>query len=371
MQKAQGTLETLAEQAPRGVPRDSTPVEARKFVPVKWWAVLGAGFIAVMVYLMTAWILSDDFATTPTGPDPVPGYMKLSAILVQIICPALLIGLLIKYVVLPLKRERTIPFDGVLLLALITLIWQDVLLGYTASWGSYNAYLINFGSWGPQIPGWVQPNGENIAEPVFFMAAYPALVLPLGMACCWVMRKTKERWPRTGTVGVIAAGLGTGMVLDFVFEMPFAFTGLYNFGGIPGPRLFADHYYVFPLVEVLIMGSLLAGVGALRYFRDDKGNSVVERGIDTLKTSGARKTVVRVLAIAGFVNVLYLVGFNLPFQWLTTHSAAWPEDTTSRSYFRSELCGEGTGYHCSGPTVPIPRPDSAHVDEDGQLVPAG
>ena len=365
------TLETTVGQGPRGLGYGSPPVEERKVVPVKWWAAIGAGFVALMVYVLTAWIISGDAVPTPVGPDSVPGYMKFSAILVQIVCPALLIGLGIKFVVLPLKRERRIPFDGVLLLALVTLIWQDPLIGYTASWGSYNAYLINFGSWGPQIPGWVQPNGEHIAEPVLFMAAYPALVLPLSVACCWVMRKTKERWPQIGTVGLIAAGFGAGMVLDFVFEVPFAFTGLYNFGGIPGPRLFAGHYSVFPLIELPLMGTLLAGVGALRYFRDDKGNSLAERGIDTLRISGAKKTAVRFLAIAGMVNVVYIAGFMLPYQWLTTHSSAWPEDTTSRSYLRSEICGPGTGYHCAGPSVPIPRTGSAHLDDHGHLVPAG
>ena len=55
------TVGTTFEQAPRGLGRGSGPsksIEGRRIVPAKWWAAIGTGFIALMVYAMTAWIIS-------------------------------------------------------------------------------------------------------------------------------------------------------------------------------------------------------------------------------------------------------------------------------------------------------------------------
>ena len=41
-------------------------------VAAKWWAWIGAGWMAAMVYMWTRWALSDHHYTDP-GPDKQPG----------------------------------------------------------------------------------------------------------------------------------------------------------------------------------------------------------------------------------------------------------------------------------------------------------
>lgn len=343
----------------------------RPTAAIGWWAAAGGGFVLLMAYVMIAWVASGNAVRTPVGPDPVPEYMRVSAIVVQVGAPLALLVLLAGLVLAPLRRGEGIPFDGLMLLAMGTIVWQDPLSLYTQAWGAYNTTLINFGSWATQIPGWQAPNVNHLCEPVLFLTAYMSLIWPIGLLVSTVIRRAARRWPGLGTPALLGIGIGFGWVLDLLLEGAFALTGLYVFAGVPGPKVFAGHYYQFPLFEMVTMGTFFGALGAVRYFRDDRGNAICERGIERLRLSGARRTIVRFLALAGLLNVLYIATYNGPFQWADTHLSAWPRDITSRTYFLDRICGRGTDYACPGPAVPIPRPHSAHLDPQGQLVRAG
>jgi hypothetical protein len=68
-----------------------------------------------------------------------------------------------------------------------------------------------------------------------------------------------------------------------------------------------------------------------------------------------------------------MVIFNVPVQWVGTHSATWPTDIQKRSYLLDGLCGQGTTFACPGEGVPNPRGStSVRIGPDGGLVvPAG
>jgi hypothetical protein len=68
------------------------------------------------------------------------------------------------------------------------------------------------------------------------------------------------------------------------------------------------------------------------------------------------------------VNLIFLLGYNLPHQFFAIHSGPWPKDITSRSYLTDGFCGPLTTYACAGPNTPIPRPNSSHVSPEGKLV---
>jgi hypothetical protein len=89
----------------------------------------------------------------------------------------------------------------------------------------------------------------------------------------------------------------------------------------------------------------------LRYFRDDKGRSVVERGADSLAASNKWRTALRAFAVIGFVNAMFVV-YNVMMSFIALQidqtPAGYPE------YLRNGLCGPGTAWACPGPDVPIP-----------------
>lgn len=89
---------------------------------------------------------------------------------------------------------------------------------------------------------------------------------------------------------------------------------------------------------------------ALRYFRDDRGRSAIERGADHVRGGEGRRNTLRILAFCGLINVL-LLGYNLSF----TAMGVWGGPTANLpSWLRNGMCGEGTGYDCPAPGLPIP-----------------
>jgi hypothetical protein len=117
-------------------------------------------------------------------------------------------------------------------------------------------------------------------------------------------------------------------------------------GGIP--FLFSGTYHQFPLNEMLTIAASFTGIASLRYFRDDRGLTFAERGVDKLGLSQRKSTLVRGFAILGAVHMILFVGYNLPNSIIGAHSHAWPADLQKRSYFTDNICGPGTANLCPG-----------------------
>ncbi len=92
----------------------------------------------------------------------------------------------------------------------------------------------------------------------------------------------------------------------------------------------------------------------LRFFTDDRGRTIVERGIDRVRGGFAKQQFVRFLAIFAGVSACFFFFYNLPAQWIGMHSDPWPEDHMKRSYFTGGICGAGTDTPCPDPVLPIP-----------------
>jgi hypothetical protein len=146
--------------------------------------------------------------------------------------------------------------------------------------------------------------------------------------------------------------------------------GVYTYAGVkPGFTLFAGHYYQFPIYEPILWGAAWAAPAVLIYFRDDRGNTAVERGIETLHAGEGRRVGIRVLALGAFLNVAFLA-YNLVFGLVPLQPGfKWTQDVVNRSYLRGELCGPGTTFACPGGDLPLPRGDrGSHVDPNGRLI---
>jgi len=359
------------ESAPIGLSRSTrTAEEARPAKPVKWWAVLGAMVIALEIYVFAHWILTGNATRTPTGSSPVPGWMPWMAHVWEAVGVVALLWCIYHFVIKPWRREGTLSVDGMLVLTFFTLFWQDPMLNYSQTWATYNSTFINFGNWAASLPGWLGPNGYLFAEPIIWTAPVYVYASMGGVLLAnLVMRKAKERRPQLGTAGLVTVAMVFCVLFDIVIETVWMRLGIYTYAGsIEWLTLFSGHYYQFPIYEPIFAGAMFTAFACLRYFQNDKGQTVAERGVDELRTSTRNKTGLRLLATVGIVNLLMLVTYNFPMQWFGTHADPWPEDITSRSYLTNGLCGPETAYACPGPGVPIPRPDSAHLTPSGEFV---
>lgn len=339
-----------------------------RFKPVKAWALVGVAGVVMEVYVLSAWFVSGDAASVPTGPTAVPLYMKAFATFLQIGSIAAGVVFVAVFVVRPWRRDGRLSADGLLCIACLTMFWQDTLINFFGPWFTNNAVFSNLGSWDAQIPGWLSPNGHlNLSPLAVDFPAYIWMFFGGALVGCAFMRQLQTRNPDLGRFALAVRCYGAFVAVDLVLELVFLRSGLYSFpGAISWLTLFHGHYYQFPVYEALFFPLAWTLWSCLRYFRDDLGGTVAERGLDEVRTGPRRRTGLRLLALAGACNaILFLYSVLVAVPGI--YASPWPEDVLTRSYLTHGLCGPGTSYACPGPGVPIARPDSAHLRPDGTL----
>ena len=256
-----------------------------KVKPVQIWAFVGGAILVLQLYVWIRWITGPYFERVPAGPSDPPMFMKVPLMANAIVLWVGLPFALWWFIVRPWLRERRITLDGMLLVALGLMFFQDPLLNYFNTWCTYNTWLFNRGSWSSHIPGWVSPEepGHQVAEPLLTnVPGYAYGVLLITIVGCWVMRKVKARWPNISNLRLIGVTYAFTFVLDFVMEACLLLpTGLFTYpGAIQSVSFNAGHYYQWPVYEGLMWGGVQAGLCCLRYFTDDRGRTVFERGLD-------------------------------------------------------------------------------------------
>ncbi|MBO0854588.1 MAG: spirocyclase AveC family protein [Nocardia sp.] len=337
------------------------------------WSTIGGLILILQVYVWIRWVTGPYFQRVPTGPTDPPAVMRT---ILVIWTSLIILGLPISFyffIIRPWVRERRITLDGMLMVSMGLMFFQDPFLNYLNTWCTYNTWLWNRGSWTPYIPGWVSPDepGHQVAEPLLMNApGYAFGVLLMTIVGCWLMRKAKQRWPGINALGLIAIVMVFAYVVDFVMEgLVLSPMGLYTFpGSIRAFTLNAGHYYQWPLYEGLMWGGVQAALCCLRYFTDDRGRTIVERGLDNVRGGIAKQQLVRFLAIFGAVSASFFLLYNVPAQWFGMHADPWPSDVMKRSYFLGGICGEGTNKPCPDPSLPINTRKSVTIDQQGHVV---
>lgn len=171
------------------------------------------------------------------------------------------------------------------------------------------------------------------------------------------------------TLQMVGLCWGLMFAADFLMEIPWTRMGMYTYPGtIPSLTLSSGHYYQLPIYEPLFWGSAWTAFACLRYFKNDRGETLAERGISSLKGGAGRKLFIRYLAFVGAGFMAFGLLYDIPTLLVSMKVGPWPTDVQQRSYLTDGLCGPDTDYACPGPNVPIPRTDSAHLDPRGELV---
>ncbi|MGB3896340.1 MAG: spirocyclase AveC family protein [Mycolicibacter sinensis] len=340
---------------------------------VRIWAAAGGMLLALQLYVWARWITGPFFERVPVGPNDPPMYMKVPLMANAVVLWVGLPFAIWWFFIRPWRRERRITLDGMLFASMGLMFFQDPLLNYFNTWCTYNTWLFNRGSWTSHIPGWVSPEepGRQVAEPLLTnVPGYAYGVLLISIVGCAVMRKIKARWPGISNLRLIAVTYAIAFVFDFVMEgLVLLPIGMYTYpGAIRSVSINADTYYQWPVYEGLMWGAVQAALCCLRYFTDDRGRTVVERGLDHVPGGFARQQFTRFLAIFAGVSACFFAFYMGPAQWIALHADPWPQDHQQRSYFTGGICGDGTDKPCPHPALPIPTNRSGYINVDGQLV---
>ena len=353
-------------------PAVADAVEPNRVPAVKVWASAGALILVFQVYVIVKWIAGPYFKRVPTGPTQPPGWMKAELIAWQALSIPVALGLIYWLFVRPWRRERRVGIDGLIAVAAISLSFQDPISAWAQPWFTYNSYMINFGSWVAAMPGMsaYHAPGAMVQEPILFTsAAYVYAFLAAAAVGSFAMRRARARWPRMSWPSLIGICFATMCVFDFVLEgviwLPL---GVFEYPGGHWALLGMNSYHKYPLQEMLTVCGAFTAVASLRFFLNDRGQSVVERGLDEVKGSAGRKLGLRVLATVTFLNLAMLCCYTIPNTILSINQPSWPKDLQQRSYLTNFVCGAGTTIACPGPATPILRQGGAYLGAGGKLI---
>ena len=336
------------------------PFDTGAPLPIVFWAIVGAIIMVLQLNIWGNWIFGSNFTPTDPGPDPISQTELYYLYAIQAVSVSFCIYALWAWIFKPSMQEGRVTTDAMLAICCWTVLFWDPSMNYNTTTVLYNAYAFNMGAWTlGSWPGWTSPMGHVLPEPLLVTGTgYLCWVYLMVVFPCWLLGKIKARYPNLGFVSMLSLLIIGVMLTDMIVEIMILRTGVYAYpGGIREVTLFAGETYQFPLTEMLTFGGAVAVVAALRFFKDDKGQTWVDRGIDKMEMSDFRRQWLKFLGLFGFVHTAFFLVFFVPNMWLATHSDPWPEGY--KSYMINDMCKYGDNRdQCPGPGVSIPRPEN-------------
>jgi len=320
------------------------------------WTFIGFMFVALNVYVFTRWITGPYFKTVPIGPDVPPQWLLLFVRFLEFLSPVCFVLVAYKVIFKPWRRTGRLSGDALIVLACITFYWQNNGVNYFTHTVFLNSIFHNWGSWYMYIPGWMSPNMQNMPEaPFVWMLCFATWFVFFPMVLgARLMGKIKERFPRLTGWQLFSCIWLVFMGFDFVLEGTFLRTGIYAYATtIPALTIWPGQLYQFPIYEIVGWGGGWALIASNYYYRDDKGMTFVERGVQRLKVGGRMQGLVRFLAMAAFINLMMLFTSTIPVALGGLLGGPMVEGYPS--YLNTKICGPGTAYLCPGPRVTVPK----------------
>jgi len=341
-----------AEPPPASTGLRSTDAAAGRF-----WVTVGALWLALMVYAWSAWVISGDFKANTRGRAAAPEWYKVMVHSVEVFAVLVTLYILWRFVIRDKLKTGRLSFDALFFLGCWALLIQEPWINWSSYQFMYSTVAINFGSWTSHIPLWSSPNSQLVPLPFIWVGtAYLWLVAIPAWAGSKFMTWLRARQPGIGFFRLLGTTFLAFVVFDLLLESAITRTQLFSYAStVPSLTLFAGTRYQFPLYETVSWCGTYLGLACIHHFRDDRGRTLVERGVDKLRVRGRAKTFCRFLAIMGACQLVMLVTYNIPYVYWGLHAGPMPKSLVDSTWRNGGVCGPSTAYACPTPKDPIAR----------------
>jgi hypothetical protein len=257
------------------------------------------------------------------------------------------------HVVRQCLRQRRLAFDAFIVIGgFFTLFW-DPMVNWMQPNFMYSSQWLNVNTWVAQAPFVVNPTAGLMPQPVFIMFIYPFGLLGFAIVINHGMRVIQARFPQISNVLLLSFAYVYGLILSVFLEAP---TFLSNLWGLPGAparfSLFADAQR-YAWAEYLTTGIVFTTFAAVRYFKNDKGETLLERGLEAYRPA-VRGAVTGLATIAVFAMSMWaLLLVQIP---AGLHSSPYPRDYPA--HLINGLCNIPGNPNSREPTAYGPCPGS-------------
>lgn len=317
-------------------PDVASPAPERRSWPAAYFlAAFGVVFLFFEAWTISAWLAEGPAAVTQFQDTSSTDWWaaRVYETLAVLFALGMLIHLWRQY-----RRERRITWDMKFVAAGALLYWVDPFANWMQPIFFYSSNWVNVTNWCGNAPFVVNPDCGRLPEPVLFLLPlYSFGFLGFVMALNALMRKARDRWPTMSARQLVALTFVGGMVIDVLLEGPIILFRLWVYPGWPlsftgtGANL-----HRFPFFELIIASILWTGLASLRFFKDDRGRNITERGTERLRPRVAGS--VTFLAIFGAANLLAITSNSI----LIAHGPFMNEYPNMPDWNRNDMCDSGT-----------------------------
>jgi hypothetical protein len=220
------------------------------------------------------------------------------------------------------EEGRLLTFDVMFCICGATLIWASAGNNFFEPMFSISSNFVNLNDTCGHNPLVVNPDCGRFANPIVFLGLLETFgLLGCAMLLGVVVSRLRARWPGLSPAQLFGLVCLGGCVL--VLGEPFVLVPLHlwTFPGTPLSISFGTgfRYPIFP--EILVFGLWIGMIGALRIFKDDRGRSFVERGLDH---HGPRtRRAISLLALYGIFQLVTWGPATMPMWVMGFHQRPW------------------------------------------------
>lgn len=336
--------DSVLTQATRPARRERPPAASR---PGKGWswphylAAIGLPILVLNVWTVIAWL-----ADGPSQVTEFRDHGSVSWYAVRVVEGVTVLGsiLVVIYLVRGCRRARRIlTFEVMFCLAGATLFWADFALNFFQPVFLVSSNFVNLNTTCGHMPFVVNPDCGRAPDPLLFFFLLEAfLILACALGVSKLVGRARSHWPGISTAKLFGFVLGIGMALALV-EILMLALGVWAYAGPRGISFSPGHgtqYHVFVWLETGLTFGLFS---ALYVFRNDKGQTLVERGLEH-HTPRTRKAITMMALYASLQLVTWGPG-TVPLVALSFYQDGWAK---MPAHLVNDLCDapgvEGTRY---------------------------
>ena len=344
----------------------ATALAGNENINYKIWAFIGACFLLIEGYTWISWMTGPHFTPTPVpeGAPPMTGFPLVMLWFYQIVGPIAMLFAIWYWIIKPWRQEGRLTTDGMLAICLTAIVFFDPTYNYASTALHYNPWYVNFGAWTTSMPGWMSPKAHLLPEPLLVaIPGYLVAVFGQAVLVLWLLRKYKARKPDASALTMALLIILGLFITDTLAEILLIYSQVYIYpAAIHALTLWPGQWYQFPLTEGLFFGGFGIGVcGLLMYFKDDKGETFADRGLEKTRYNPYKKQLLKFLALFGCTHAGFLMLYTVPSAFVALHSDPYPEDIPPQFFYG--LCAYGIeANQCPGPGVMMPRPTQQFFD---------
>jgi hypothetical protein len=331
------TIERPTEAHTAGAP------PRRRWQPVHYWALLGLALGLYVAWMLVAWVAD--------GPTQVTEFRDHSDVSwwaargLEAVAILVALGMSIYLVRDCIKNRQLTLITRICIACLATMVFDSFINFYQPIW-FYSSQLVNLSAPCGHAPGVVNPDCGALPWPIIFGPLMYGFGLPLGaLLISAALRRLRARRPNISTIQLILLALAVGFLLDIAVDGGLMQFHLWAHPGFPDWfSIGGNSPYRYSFVLMIADGLIFLMPGLLLFFRDDRGQTFVERGLDQVRP-GARSGL-SLLAHIGILGSTVLVAAGICAVW-GAYSSPYPHFPP---HLINKLCdGAGSARTAYGP----------------------